>query len=279
MNAYLAYECAVKCDLQARLQEGFLTEEQLRGASDIMDGLLDEGPCDGMSAMENPVELALSYLEELDRHVWTVHYANQVHDIFDYFFGSEIEDSASVNVKALDILGTLDGETMIKDELPENTYACLKLCKHYNVDLSEELIGLMEQDFAKYYHYCYYLFLKNSMVAEFFELCDKKIDASKYPRGMGDSLGLGKLGDGVLQLDMIVQYMGKYPLQGRKLVEICIQSPLTRWRNMAAKAMRGWTERLKQPLAEIDAQLYDMVKNVYAIECNENTKAMWEKLL
>ncbi len=279
MNAYLAYECAVKCDLQARLEEGFLTEEQLQGASDIMEGLLDEGPCDGMSAMENPTELALSYLAELDRHVWNVHYANQVHDIFDYFFESDIEDSASVNVRALDIWGTLDGETMIKDELAENTYACLKLSRHYNLDMSEELLELMEQDFAKYYHYCYYLFQLNSMAEAFFKLCDKEIDASKYPQGMGDSLGLGKLGEGLFHLDMIVQYMGKYPLKGRKLLEISIQSPFTRWRNMAAKALRGWTERLKQPLAEIDAQLYDMVKNVYAQECNENTKEMWEKLL
>lgn len=279
MNAYLAYECATKCDLQERLQEGFLTEEQLQGVSDIMDGLLDEGPCQGMSAMENPVELALSYLEELDRHVWTVHYANQIHDIFDYFFESGIEDSANVNLKVLDILGTLDGETMIREELPENTYACLKLSKHYNVDLSEELIRLMEQDFAKYYHYCYYLFQQNSMAGEFFELCDKEIDATKYPQGMGDSLGLGRLGEGVLQLDMIVQYMGKYPLQGRKLVEISIRAPFVRWRNMAAKALKRWTEKLKLPLAEIDAQLYDMVKKVYAEECNENIKEMWEKLL
>lgn len=279
MNAYLAYECAVKCDLHERLQEGFLTEEQMQGAWDIMDGLLDEGPCQGMSAIENPVELTLDYLAELDRHEWNVHYVKQVYDIFDYFFESGIEDSASVNLKAMDILGDLDGESMIKEELAEQTHICLKLSKHFQVDLSTELYRLMKQDFAKYYLYCEYLFRQNRMVAEFFKLCEQEIDADKYPRGMGNSLGLGKLGEGVLSLDMIIQYMGKYPLQGRKLLAISIQSPITRWRNMAAKTMIAWVEALKKPLSDIDIGLYNMVKHVAETECNDTTKEKWEKLL
>ena len=68
MNAYLGYVCAVKCDLGRRLQQGNLTEEEFGGAMEIMEGLLDEGPCAGLSALEDGAELVLAFLEECRKH-------------------------------------------------------------------------------------------------------------------------------------------------------------------------------------------------------------------
>lgn len=279
MYAYLAHICAEKCELQERLQEGNLTEEEFQGATDIMDGLIEEGPCPGMSVMEEPIELTLNYLEELTKHPMTLRYAQMLCYIDDYFQGAEWEDGYLVCEKIEQILQTLDADRLIEENLAEKTHQCLQIAKRFELDMSEPLFALMEQDFAEYYTYCYYLFNKDRLVEEFFALCDREIDASKYPKKMGDSLGIGKLGEGVLMLDMIVQYMGRYPLQGRKLIEISIQSPITRWRNMAARAMIGWTEEWNKPLAEIDRDLYDMVRAVAKIECNETTKEQWSKLL
>ncbi len=278
LNSYLAYVCATKCDLHERLKWGNLTEEQLLGATDIIEGLLDEGPCKGISIIEEPIELMMNYLEELERHELNVYYAVRLYDIQDYFFESELEGHADVVLKAMDLLGTMDNNILSK-ELAENTQACLKLARAFNVDLSEPLFELMEQNFEKYYVYGYYLFRTKKLVGEFLELCEARVDASKYPKKMSDSLGLGNLGEGVLMLDMIVQYMDKYPLWGKKLVEICIQSPITRWRNMAAKTLAGWVKLLDRPLAEIDRDLYELVKTVARIECNDGTRERWEKLL
>ena len=96
---------------------------------------------------------------------------------------------------------------------------------------------------------------------------------------MGNSFGLGKHEDGTVALDMIVQYLDKYPLKGKKLIEISINSPITRWRNMAAKALTGWTEKLGRPLSEIDEGIYKMVKSVAEIECNDSTKEQWKKFI
>lgn len=279
LYAYLALVCAEKCDFFERLKKGNLTDEQFQGATDIMDGLLDEGPCDGMSAIEKPVELTLAYLEELQKHETDIRYAVLLCWIYDYFQDNEIEEADRVCERIRQIFGGLDVNKLIAENLSDNPHNCIQIAKRFDVDLSEQLFALMKQNFEKYFTYCYYLFDKNKLVEEFFALCEQEIDAAKYPKRMGASLGLGRLGEGVLALDMIVQYMGKYPLQGRKLLLICIQSPFTRWRNMAAKAMIDWVEGLNKPLSDIDVGLYDMVSTVAEIECNDTTKEMWEKLL
>ena len=96
---------------------------------------------------------------------------------------------------------------------------------------------------------------------------------------MGKSFGFGKPEGNAVSLDMAVQYLDRFPLKGKKMIKVSINSPITRWRNMAGKAMLGWVEKLDKKLIEIDKELYDMVKVVSKIECNETTLEYWEKLL
>ncbi|MBQ7774686.1 MAG: hypothetical protein IJ379_02105 [Lachnospiraceae bacterium] len=279
MNSYLAYVCVQKCELAARLEKGNLTEEQLQGVSDIMEGLIDEGPCRGMSIVEKPVELTLNYLREVEKYPLDVDSVQLLCWIYDYFENSEIEDAKRVCEKLQQIWKPMDMKKLIAENLAEKTHACVQIGKRFEVDLSKPLFELMQENFSKYFTYCFYLFQKERFVDDFFDLCEREIDGRRYPKQMGNSLGLGKLGDGILALDMIVQYMGKYPLKGRKLLALSIQSPITRWRNMAARTMQEWTQKLNKPLAQIDVGLYSMVKDVAAIECNATTKEMWDKLL
>ena len=82
-----------------------------------------------------------------------------------------------------------------------------------------------------------------------------------------------------LPLDMVVQYLDKFPLKGKKLIKICINSPITRWRNMAARALVGWQDELGKYLPQIDEELAELVVSVHAKECVEDTRKMWSKLL
>lgn len=116
------------------------------------------------------------------------------------------------------------------------------------------------------------------MVEEFVALCEEKLETILYTKGMGNLMGL-KLGEGQVALDMTVQYLDRYPLLGRKLVEICMDSPIIRWRNVAAKALLGWVEKLNKPLQEIDSALYAKVMTLNIVEVNKNTKEQWSKLI
>ncbi len=278
LYAYLGYECAMKCDFLERLQKGNFSEEEFKGASDIMEGLLDEGPCQGMSALEAPVELTLLYLEECKRHNRDAEQVALITDIAAYFKESKIENAGAIGVKAEEILESLDLNTFILENIEKNTHYCMRIAKMYDIDMSQHLIRLMKMDFEKYYGFCSYFFNTNSCVDEFLELCDRKIAYEEYPNEMNHLLGLGAVQGGI-KLDMIVQYLDKYFRKGKKLIIACIHSPITRWRNMAAKAMLGWVKESGRTLKSIDAELYAEVERVHAIEVSEQTKGMWAKLL
>ncbi len=279
MNSYLAYECVQKCDFHDRLREGNLIMEQLKGAGEIMIGLIEEGPCKGMSIVEEPVELTLNYINEVMKHPLDVVDIQHLCWIHEYFDKSEIENGKQVCERLQQTWTTMDLSGLVTENLAENPHACVQIANHFELDIAKPLLELMRQDLKKYFNYSFYFFRKDCYVDEFLDLCERETDESLYPKKMGDSLGIGRMGEGMLALDMVVQYMDKYPLKGRKLLVISIQSPITRWRNMAAKVLNGWTQKLEKPLSEIDTDLYELVKEVAAKECNETTKEAWNKLL
>ena len=278
LYAYLGYECAMKSDMYERLQEGDFSDEEFAGASDIMSGLLDEGPCQGISALEEPIEFACLYLEECKKHNWDADQVALITDIAMYFKDSEIPNAEKVLKKVDDVLGCLDLNAYIVENIDNNTHNCMRIAQMHGIDMSEHLLRLMKMDFEKYYKFCSYFFENKKYVEEFIELCDRKIDYTTYPNQMGNSLGLGAV-QGEIRLDIIVQYLHQYYHLGTKMVKVCIQSPITRWRNVAAKAMLSWKKESGKALWEIDNELYAEVKRVYELESDVRTKKSWEELL
>lgn len=286
LNAYLGLVCAEKADLFGRLQKGNLSAEELSGATEIMDGLLDEGPCAGMSAIEHPVELTLLYLKEVEQVLKSgasegaIVYLAACDRINDYFGDeeTEIEEANKVCEKIQEIIDALDVDSLLAAGLKDHTWECIQMANLCGKDVSAKLLELTREDFSKYYRYCNYFFQKESMVEEFVALCEEKADAVAYSKGMGNLMGL-KLGEGQVALDMTVQYLDRYPLLGQKLVEICMDSPIIRWRNMAAKALLGWVEKLNKPLQEIAPEIYAKVMTLNIVEANKNTKELWSKLI
>ena len=278
LYAYLGYECAMKSDMYERLQAGNFSDEEFAGASDIMSGLLDEGPCQGISALEEPAAFACLYLEECKKHNWDADQVALITDIAMYFKDSEIPHAEKVLEKVDEVLGGLDLNAYIVENIDNSTHNCMRIAKMCDIDMSEHLLRLMKMDFEKYYKFCSYFFENKKCVEEFIALCDRKIDYAKYPNQMGNSLGLGVV-QGEIRLDMIVQYLHQYYRLGTKMVKVCIQSPITRWRNVAAKAMNGWKKESGKTLWEIDNELYTEVKRVYEIESDVRTKKSWEELL
>lgn len=279
LYAYLGGVCAIKSDLYERLKQGNLTEEQMRGASDIMDGLIDVGPCNSMKEMENPVDLTLSYIEELKNHKIDLVYIDLLYRLAEYFKNEEYEEEDIINAKVKEITDTVDIRQMVIENIKDNSYMSIQIANACNIDLSGQILELIRENFSKHFNLCYYLLEREKYVDEFFELCDEKINEEDYPKGMGKSFGFGKPENGTVSLDMAVQHLDRFPLKGKKMIKISINSPITRWRNMAAKAMLGWVEKLDKKLSEIDMELYLIVENVVKTECNDTTKEMWEKLL
>lgn len=288
LNSYLGLVCAQKCDLLGRLQKGNLSEEEFRGAEEIMSGLLDEGPCKGMSVIASPVELTLSYLQELNNYFTKcerkdecpeITFVCSLVEIGQYFEKSPIQNADKVTEIVKDMLEDLDVKRVLAENLANNTHYSMQVAQYADVDITDELMGLLQKDFAKYFSISAFYFKDDERrMQEFVVLCEENVNADRYPKGMGNELGL-RLPEGVLALDMVVQYLGSYPLLGKKLIEICLNAPIVRWRNMAAKALLAWTDGLQKSLKEIDEDLYQKVVLIKEKECNAKTKEYWDELV
>lgn len=284
LNAYLGLVCAQKADLYSRLQKGNLSAEELSGATEIMKGLLDEGPCAGMSAMEKPIELTLMYLDAVEQAFKSgisedsIIYAAELDGVNDYFEDGEIEGSAKVCAKIQEMMDSLDVDSLLAKSLKDYTWESLQVANMCGKDVSAPLMELIREDFAKYFRHCHYFLQKGLLVEEFVALCEEKIDADLYDKGMGNLMGL-KLKEGQVSVEMVVQYLDRYPLQGKKLVEICMDSPVSRWRIVAGKALLGWVDKLNKPLSEIAPDLYSKVMTLHIIEGYNIAKEQWSKLI
>ena len=280
MYSYLGYICAQKCDLFKRLKNGNLNEEEFYGATYIMDGLIDEGPCEGMSLIEEAVDLTLYYLKHLEKYINdNIEYIDILGRINLYFQNSEFENKELIKKQIDTITQKLDLNKIIEENINQKPYESISIAKNYDIDISDKVLSIIKNDFNKHYVHCYYLFNKNKFIDELLDICDKEIDERRYPHKMGNSFGLGKKRDGMIDLDFIIQHLDRYPQKGIKLIKIAINSPITRWRNMAVRCLKEWIYNLNKPLKEVDVELHDMVVDVEKIEVNSETKERWREIL
>lgn len=296
MYSYLGLECAKKCNYLERLREGGLCGEELEGASDIMDGLLEEGPCRGISALEHGEETIYYYLCESRKRQKNTEYLCQLLHIREHLekdcFMRESSESGekqragrgekaetgSVNWKErakkelAEILASMDVKAVILQDLERVPYHAVSAARGFDVDIADVLFSLAEKAFTTYYDFGYYFMERSDCAERFVELCEKNLDVSRIPSGMGNSLFPG--GDH-WPVDMTVQYLDRYPGLGRELIRVCLRSPAVRWRGMAAKALEGWKEKGSDKWQE----LYGEIEEIAPEECNEALRERWQRLL
>lgn len=286
LYSYLGLECAQKCDYLERLRAGRLDEKEFQGAADIMNGLLEEGPCLGISILENAGETIYWYLCQYENRKPDIKYYSQFLQIKDCLESENKDEPRDGNAlewrqKAINklnkILSAIDIKSLVLESLKENTYAAVSVAKQMKINIGNELFALMESDFEKYYMQGHYFFTQKQYVEEYVALAEKNLNYEKLPTGMGNSLGLDK--QEYWSVDMIVQYLEEYPGLGKELVRVSLKAPITRWRYMAAKTLEGWKERTNQNLSEADADLYQDVRKVAEEECDENLQKRWADLL
>lgn len=284
LYSYLGLECAEKCDYLERLKAGHLTEQEKLGASDIMDGLLDEGPCVGISGLEAPEETIYWYICAMKEKITEIKGIQQLFSIQDYLEENDEEEKNVANEwkqkaveKLTETLKTVDLETVVLEGLAEQPQYAVNMAMKQGIDISEKLMELMQAEFEKYYYYGYYFLAKHVKGEEYIELCEKHLDYNTLPKGMGNELGLGKKTH--WDIDMVTQYLKDYPYCGQELLEVSIHAPYTRWRNMAANALEAWRETLHKELQEISPKLYNVVLEIAKSECDEKLKKRWNNLV
>lgn len=281
MYSYLALICAEKCDLYHVLKIRKLNEREFSGTKDIIEGLLDEGPCDGISVIENANELLFMFVTQYEEIRLNIEDITLLDSILDYVNTYAGEDKIWIKKMEESIeryFSRTDFKLSILNSLHEKKqWYAVNVARKHNINIAAEYLEQLKNNFEANVNYISYLFEVNQHVEEAVKVCEDNLVYEKVAKGMGKLLGLGKAEH--WNVDMVVQNLGNYPCLGELLIKASIHSPITRYRNMAAMALEGWKQKLNQPLCDISNELYHDIVEVSAIEVDEQLKERWKLLL
>jgi hypothetical protein len=110
-------------------------------------------------------------------------------------------------------------------------------------------------------------------IEEILAFAAEALPLDEIASGPADSLGLGEKYAAHSALDWILQDLKRFPGHGWKLIEIGLQSPVTRNRNMALNALLEW------PRPSWPEQAPSLLARLSAIEPNQKLRERLQPIL
>ena len=281
MDAYLGLICANKGDLIAALRQEHLDSDLFESVSIIIDALIDEGPVPGISEYEHAQKALELYLRHAKEQATTLSHLWYVLNIRRWADDEEIEYSTKVLDLCNEILTVTDWNKKIYAALEEkgDVFHAVNAASRMDVDISDMLYTIVKREPLEYYFYFGGLFKKPEMAAELIALYEKVLPLDEMPQGMGDFFFADTLRKEHGCLDYVLPLIADYPMHGIKSIKTGLNSPVVRSRNMACRAMSGWTKMLEKPIADISPELLVELQRIIEIEVNDDTKETMRKLI
>lgn len=272
--AYSALGCWSKSGAEELLRsDETLSDEDFHGIRDIIDALLDEGPCSGISSVENAEDALTRFLQKASGRTLDVTDYETVRGIRDY-----CEENADIAALCGEILGSEQCRECVKSAVKNGEG--VELAKSLGIDVKPDVLAVLEKDPEKHCYLCSYLMSDDEYRAKAIALFREKLPLGEMKAAPTTELGLGKeFAKERCLVDAIVQYLGKYPFEGIELIETSLQCAPTRNRHMALNALQGWTDAKQTPLSELLPDMFALLQRLKEIEPDEKVREKMEKLL
>ena len=132
MPAYSALTCWNKSDAEAVLRRG-PSREEFTGIRDIIDGLLDEGPVPGISAIDDRDEIISIFLDAAATMELDLEDCEVIFDILSYY-REEYSDKCPIALACRTILHTYHCYCLILDEVKQGR--CIDMAAGIGIDVS-----------------------------------------------------------------------------------------------------------------------------------------------
>lgn len=278
MPSYSGLLCYEKAGVPGILAKDTLTYDEFHAVLKIVDAMLNEGPVEGISGIDDPEGMLLSVM----RHAKAL----MPLEIEDYVFLQEIclwqtEDGRNAGSEfsklADDIFGSDDCVKTVKENIVSGRY--INLAEWLGIPYKDDLLAAMRDNFDELYTRCRFLVRDPQYQAEVIDLFRKNLPLEKLKDGPGDETGFGPEFADNDKLNIIVQELGAVNGLGDDLIAAALQSKVTRSRNTALDVIKERVEKAEKPLSEIDAELYELLSEVKNQEVNDKTKAEMERIL
>lgn len=272
MWAYSALNCWEKSDAEEALRGG-ISREEFTGIRDIMEGLLEEGPCAGISAVENGTEMIALFLEKAKGMELALEDYEVIRDIRIY---CEEKELPAVKL-CVDLLDSEECRNLVGAEVKQGR--ALDLARDLGIDYKDHILRLMETAFDKYYHMCSALTEEPEYMQKVLEVFRKNLPLGEMKTAPTLSMGLGEAYQRQQQLEIVVQQLREYPLEGKDFVETALQSAPIRTRNQGLAALQEWVKRKEMPLEKLLPDMYELLGRLREVEVDGAVKERMDKLL
>lgn len=275
VNAYSSLTCWQKANAEEILF-GQLTEEEFKGITTLIDGLLDERPVPGISELEDAENMLLRFLEIAPHYNLT----GQDYDVIlsvQHWADDEDVQLPSVSAACDKILRSSSCTDTIRDTVKEGK--ALRLAEELDIPFRDDLLKCLEKDFDHNYSNCGYLMDSPDYVEPTLQLFRKNLPLSDMEGEPEDNLGLGEEYRSYNQLQFILQELGSYPLMGMEFMIAGLKSPVISNRNRVLANLKIWVQERQMPLSELSPELYTLVGQLREKEVNDGAMEMIVPLL
>ncbi len=276
LPAYSALTVWEKCSAE-ELLKGKPSPEEYEALLRLIDGLLDEGPCPGISSVENAESMLLRVLELARDYELT---ADDLAVFLNMKRWAEKrkEPLPAVAAAADSVLHLPVSEQAVRSAVKAGRAWDLALA--LGLPFREDLLRLMRADFEKHYGDVRYLMNDGEYYAQAaMALFREKLPLSAMKGDPVDDLCLGDEYKNHNMLQYMIQELDGRPLEGADFVRAGLESPAACNRNRALKVLQAWVSRAQKPLSELAPPLFDVVKTLLAKEIDPGPRFLAEPLL
>lgn len=273
LPAYSALTCWDKSGAEELLETGNkLSDEDFHGIRDIIDALLDEGPCAGISGVSSPVKRMREFLAQAaDRDNL---------DLDDYMVIRNIrgyDETGCLPGMCDDILNTEQCRECVSRAVKEGK--AIEFANELGIDCKPDVLELLAADVEKNAHLCVHMLEDEEYREKAIAVFREKLPLEEMKAAPTTELGLGKAFSRENALDFIVQYLGNFPLKGIELIETSLQCAPPRNRNFALRALQDWVNEKQTPLETLLPEMFALVCELKDNEPDDKVREKMEKLI
>lgn len=272
LPAYSALTCWKKSGAAELLHNPDLSDEDFMGIANLIDALLDEGPCAGISAVENNAEILAEFLNIAQSKTLSVDEYVIIRNIRVKFE----DENPDLSAKCDEILNTENCRECVRNA--EKSGNVIPLAKDLGIDCTDEVMWLLETDFGKFYYLCGEL-TDDRHRAKMIELFRARLQFDRLLITPSDTPLTGGEFQIHNQLNAIVHHLRSYPLEGVDLIEFSLNCGPSQDRHSALNTLQNWVNLRKTPLETLLPEMFTKIRYKIRIEPDDDVREKMEKLL
>lgn len=276
-TSHTAYECVQKGNLLEYIQIHGWDDALYDAAGDLLLGMIDDGPGNGIVDYGDAKEVIKAFIEEGQKRCRTLEQFWVLVKLFlylgDHGQNDGWEEERIATRKRIGDFGLrsgIDWKSMAYEDI--RNYKNRDILKAFSVNVWEELFALADQD-ETFDEWNALAETKN--IDQYKRLCalaENRFALDQIASGPKDELGLGSEFGQHMDLTIIVQNMRNFDeIIGEKLVAVALQSPVTNNRNMALNVI--------QTYEHIPKIFIDIIQKNLDIDPNGNVQERYVNIL